>query len=149
MRVKYKASLVGLVFFLTLSCSQSLPVWHKPIKYNVYDPAELGEFNKEKLDTVYFIAQEQAHYPGGMQAWGRHLKNNMQHPSDKKKSGSVWLSFVVTQEGNLSNIRVLRGIDRNYDLAAVDLLRKSGKWNPGLNNGKAVNSRTQIRIVYN
>ncbi len=52
--------------------------------------------------------------------------------------GRVNISFVVERNGSISNVRVIRGVDSELDKAAVSVVSKSPKWNPGKNRGKPV-----------
>ncbi|GEM_PF-1643609 len=150
LRITWKASLVGLAFLALNACSQKTPIWHKRVKNNDYDPASLGVFNKAEFNTVYLTVEEQAYYPGGLRAWQDYLKRELHHPNtESQKQGAVFISFIVTTQGELKNMRVTRGINQAYDLAAIKLLQESGNWIPAKQQGQTVNSKLQIRISYN
>jgi TonB family protein len=57
--------------------------------------------------------------------------------SGRSVRGSVLLGGVVTPEGNIINIRVLRSLDPTIDERAIDAFRQY-KFSPALLNGKPV-----------
>ena len=61
--------------------------------------------------------------------------------------GSVWLGGVVTPEGKISNIRVLRSLDPVIDERAVDAFRQY-RFSPALLNGKAVFGTYREEITF-
>lgn len=52
--------------------------------------------------------------------------------------GRVIVTFVIERDGSVTNVKVLRGVDKSIDQAAIDVVSKSPKWNPGKNRGKPV-----------
>ena len=56
--------------------------------------------------------------------------------------GRVIISFVVTKDGSLKDIKVLKGVGYGLDeeaLRIVRLMNKSKMWKPGEKDGKPVN----------
>lgn len=101
--------------------------------------------------TPFIVVEEQASFPGGVQAWTRFLRKNIKYPKFAKRSGiegRVFLSFHVDAEGNISNIEVVRGIGGGCDEEAVRVLKKSPKWNPGRQRGRPVKSPMSIFISF-
>jgi TonB family protein len=61
--------------------------------------------------------------------------------------GSVLLGGIVTPEGRITNIRVLRSLDRAIDERAIDALRQF-KFSPGMLNGKPVYATYREEITF-
>jgi len=55
---------------------------------------------------------------------------------------------MVEKDGSLSEISVLRGVSPDIDAEAIRVVSKSPKWNPGIQNGKAVRARYSIAIIF-
>lgn len=103
------------------------------------------------LDEVFMIVQEQPTYPGGMDAWRKHLLTTLKYPEKAKLQGiegAVFVSFVVDKTGSLRDMQVIRGIGAGCDEEALRVLLESEKWNPGKQRGREVNARMQMRIVF-
>ena len=135
---------------MSFSCSSGkLPVWYQTqsilttsdsLSTEVYCPAE--------LDSVYQTGIETASFPGGGTAWHKFINEHQKHPVGMQKTGKIFLSFHVNKTGDIRNIKVIKGINPSYDLRAVELLKKSGKWLPATLNDQKVNSALTISIVY-
>ena len=103
------------------------------------------------IDQVFMVVEEPPTYPGGNEAWYKHLKTTLKYPEQAKRQGiegAVFLSFVVDKSGELRDMQVVRGIGAGCDEEALRVLLESEKWNPGKQRGIEVNARLQIRIVF-
>jgi TonB family protein len=80
------------------------------------------------------------------------INTNLVYPQaarDAKKEGTVYLGFFVETDGSITNISVKRGIDKDCDEAAIELLKKtSGNWKPALASGKPVRSPYTLPIKF-
>lgn len=104
----------------------------------------------EKHEIVFTTLQQQATYPGNWQAF---LKANQNADIVVDKQGppgtyKVTVSFMVDEEGNVSQVKALN--DPGYGTAAeaVRLIQKSGKWNPGKQNGNKVKSLQKKTFIW-
>lgn len=109
---------------------------------------------QEKTDsTVYnFMSMESPPmYPGGMSNLYQFLGENIKYPSEaltKDVQGKVMVSFVVEKDGTLNDIKVERKLGAGTDEEAVRVLKLSKRWNPGMQNGKAVRVKYKIPIKF-
>lgn len=96
-------------------------------------------------------AEEMPEFPGGMTAWAKYLNKNLQYPAIARENeiqGRVTVSFVVEKNGEITNIKVLRGIGAGCDEEAIRVIKKSPLWKPGKQNGKTVRVSYVIPIVF-
>lgn len=117
----------------------------------IEDYIEMDELEDEVAEDVIVIAETQASFPGGLEAWGKFLNDNLDYPRMAKRSniqGKVYLNFVVDKEGNVSDIEVVRGIGGGCDDEAIRVLKMAPKWNPGLQRGHPVKSRMSLFIHF-
>lgn len=94
----------------------------------------------------------QPEYPGGMDAFRKWVASSFQYPQaaiDAGVKGAVELTFVVERDGSLTDIKVLRDLGYGTGQAAVNLLKKSRKWSPGVQNGRAVRVQYKLPISLN
>ena len=80
-------------------------------------------------------------FPGGEVELFRYLGQNVKYPRlarESKITGLVIVRFVVDKEGNITNIQVMRGIGGGCDEEAVRVVEGIPKWEPGVQNGRAV-----------
>jgi len=105
----------------------------------------------EEDDRPIFVELD-AKFPGGMAAWIRFLQKNMRYPDDaasNEKGGQVIVQFVVDKDGNVSDVQAISGPE-GYGLReeAIRVIRKSGKWSPGIQVGGAVKSYKRQRVTF-
>lgn len=103
-------------------------------------------------DPVFLPVEYDAKYPGGMAAWIRYLGKSLRYPDDavnNEKEGQVIVQFVVDKDGNVSDVQAISGPE-GYGLReeAVRVIKRSGKWNPGNQNGKGVKSYKRQPITF-
>ncbi len=80
-------------------------------------------------------------FPGGQGAWMKYLGKNIKYPPIARENnitGRVILSFVVEKNGDLTDIKVLRGIGGGCDEEAVRVFKSAPAWKPGVQNGRPV-----------
>jgi TonB family protein len=89
--------------------------------------------------------------PKGMKGFTRYLLENLKYPITAREAGTqgmVVLSFVVTAEGKIDAVEVLRGIGNGCDEEAVRVITRSGTWSPGIKDGKAVATRMKFPVNF-
>jgi periplasmic protein TonB len=100
---------------------------------------------------VYTAVQQEPSFPGGPKKWLGYINTNLKYPEAAKANnaeGKVFVAFVVERDGAITNPKVLRGIGNGCDEEAQRLLKNSPKWNPGMQNGKAVRVQYIIPVTF-
>lgn len=90
-------------------------------------------------------------FQGGMKGWAKYLENNLKYPlmaRENNITGRVIMSFVVEKNGQLTDIKVLRGIGGGCDEEAVRVFKKSPTWKPGIQNGRPVRVAYTMPILF-
>jgi protein TonB len=90
-------------------------------------------------------------FEGGMKGWAKYLQRNLRYPNDaqeQNKYGKVFISFVVERDGSISNVTLVRSVFGSLDEEAMRVIKKSPKWKPGIQNGRAVRVRYQMPISF-
>ena len=107
--------------------------------------------DEEPNDEPFLFVEEGAEPIGGMSAFYGYLKKNLKYPSKARRmgiDGNVYMSFVVERDGNLTNIKVLKGIGAGCDAEATRVLQEAPRWKPGKQRGKPVRQRIQMPIRF-
>lgn len=76
---------------------------------------------------------------------------NLKYPTAAKEAkvqGMVVISFIVTSEGKVENVEVLRGIGSGCDEEAVRVFSQSGTWTPAKKEGKTVASKMTLPVQF-
>jgi len=100
---------------------------------------------------VYSVVEKQPQYPGGTNEMIKFLSENVKYPEDaraKNIQGTVYISFVISETGEVGNVKVLRGVFKSIDEEAVRVVRLMPKWIPGKQKGKAVNVNFNLPIKF-
>jgi protein TonB len=101
-------------------------------------------------DPPFTSVEIESQYPGGLSAWAAFLNRNLTYPEpavEKGIEGTVWIQFVVDDLGNVSNVIAIGGPEE-LRATAVGVIKKSGKWTPGIQNGQKVKSYKKQPIVF-
>jgi protein TonB len=89
--------------------------------------------------------------PGGMVGFTEYMMKNLAYPTAAKEAnvqGMVVVSFVVTADGKVEGIEVLRAIGGGCDEEAVRVIKNSGTWTPGIKDGKAVATQMTLPVKF-
>jgi len=81
----------------------------------------------------------------------RHVSKRFQYPKIAKEygiQGKVFVSFVVDKTGNITNVQVVRGVDKNLDKEAIRLITSLPKMQPAFQKGKPVSINYTIPINF-
>lgn len=84
---------------------------------------------------------EQPEFPGGDAAMYQWLGENVVYPPKAQEngiSGTVVVSFTISKDGSVTNIKIARGKDPALDKEAVRVVSIMPKWKPGVLNGEPV-----------
>ena len=88
---------------------------------------------------------------GDANAFSLWVNENLKYPDAAKEAqvqGRVTLQFTVDKEGNVKDVKVMKGVDPALDGEAVRVVSQSPKWNPGMQNGEPVNVTYMFPVVY-
>ena len=113
--------------------------------------AEVPKEEKEAKAEVFTYVEEMPTFPGGNDAFLSYVAQKIQYPEIAKRAGvegRVAVSFVVSPSGAVSNVEVMKGIGAGCDEEAIRVIRSMPKWNPGKQNGRPVNVKVFVPIVF-
>lgn len=118
----------------------------QPIDYNVgiEIPAEVAP------PDTFRVVEKMPEPVGGWSAFYKILQKNIHYPTKAERngtSGKVFVEFVVNEQGQLSHIKVIKGIGHGCDEEATRVLAMT-KWNSGKQRGRPVNVRLVQPITF-
>ena len=118
-----------------------------------YYPPDCPTYDTVKTtsDFVLQFAEIMPEFPGGSQSMQEFIKNNLNYPDLAKENnieGKVYLKFVVRSTGEIDNIQIARGVHKVLDTAAIELVKKMPRWNPGVQYGKTVPVYFILPVVF-
>lgn len=118
-----------------------------------YEFPSTNKVVEEKESEIYEFVDESPEYPGGMSALMQYLSENLKYPqfaAENGIEGKVLIRFVVTANGSVSNVTVVKGVSgcRECDQEAIRVVKKMPKWAPGKMNGKTVGCYFTLPIQF-
>lgn len=104
---------------------------------------EEDEVDKTDPEQVAFqLVEEKPSFQGGdANEFSKWVNSQLVYPANAKKNGvqgRVVLQYTITTEGNITDVKILRGVDPELDQEAVRVVSNSPKWEPGKAGGKPV-----------
>jgi periplasmic protein TonB len=105
---------------------------------------------EEDWDSIFSKVEIESSYAGGPAAWARYLNKNLRYPQaamDNEIEGTVYVQFIVDKEGNVSDVEAVSGHEELRQ-EAVRVIKKSGKWEPAIQNGRKVKSYKRQPIIF-
>jgi protein TonB len=102
-------------------------------------------------ETATTNVDEMPSPPGGMEGFTQYMIKNLTYPTAAREAGTqgmVVLTFVVTAEGKVEAVEVIRGIGKGCDEEAVRVITQSVTWTPAKKEGKAVATRMNLPVNF-
>ncbi len=123
----------GVICLLTILTLSAGDVW--------------GQTGKENEDVIIDPVEYSAVYPGGVDSLKSFIKRNLTQPTEKK-TGRVFVAFVINKDGTTSDFEIARGLTKECDEKALEVLKKMPKWTPGTQQGIPVRQRFVMPVVF-
>lgn len=97
---------------------------------------------KEKEDKSPFeYVEKMPEFPKGENELMKYIANHIKYPKkaiEKNTSGRVYIEFVIDTTGDITNVKVSRGLGDGCDEEALRVIAGMPKWKAGEQNGKKV-----------
>ena len=108
---------------------------------------------KKKNNNFKTFAQFMPEFPGGVSELYAFLQENIYYPERMKNlgiEGTVYVSFVIEEDGSISRVSIERGIENGEDLnkIAVKAIQKMPNWIPGRSGNTSVAVKQTIPIQF-
>lgn len=102
-------------------------------------------------NVVYDVTETMPQFPGGQGVMMKYLAANIKYPASAvkaKKQGRVIIAFVIQKDGSVTNARIVKSVDPELDAEALRIVKAMPNWTPGTQDGKPVNVRYTIPVVF-
>jgi TonB family protein len=107
-------------------------------------------FDLEGKPTKKFQMEEPPTYPGGIEKFYEFIDRNLNYPNDALSPGvhTVYLSFTITETGELEDVKIGKGISFIIDREVLRVVKLAKKWIPANQMGKAVKVKYNVPIRF-
>ena len=129
----------------------------EPLTVGVEVPADAPEVAVTGYDggaetpKVFDVVEQMPEFPGGTAELMKFLSTNMKYPDEATKAGQegrVIVSFVVEEDGRVTNARVVKSVAPLLDAEALRVIGLMPRWEPGRQNGEAVRVKYTIPVTF-
>ncbi|MEO6882585.1 MAG: energy transducer TonB [Bacteroidia bacterium] len=101
----------------------------------------------------YIIVEQMPTFPGGQDSLTSYLKKHTVYPysaKTKKIEGTIYVSFVISDKGTISQVKILRGITNalELDAEALKVIKEMPNWIPPKQDGKNVATQMSLPIKF-
>ena len=141
----------GTVNFTFTASPLCLPGFHLGMAAKDDPTPEGGSVKGENEDEVFTMVEVMPKFPGGQAGLFQYLARSIKYPviaQKSKEQGRVIIQMVISKDGSLSNIKVLRSVSPSLDAEAVRVVGNMPKWEPGMQKGQPVSVKYTIPIVF-
>lgn len=118
-----------------------------PLRVEAHESALMAE----KSDSVYMVVDELPTFPGGEEKCMHYIAQNLHYPAEMRlqgKSGKLFVSFVVTKKGKVTDVHVVKSPDEGFNEEVVRVIESMPKWKPARVKGKKVACRMNLPILF-
>ena len=115
------------------------------------DEDEMIEIEEESDDDFFMVVENMPEFPGGDLGLMKYIQKNVKYPPIAKEyniTGKVYVSFIVDKSGSVTNVKIVRGVDKNLDAEAMRVVKSLPNYTPGKQRGKAVRVMFTIPINF-
>jgi len=94
---------------------------------------------------IFVITEVMSEFPGGKKELTNFIKNTK---GKCDKTGKVFVSFVIENDGTIHCVKVLRGISESCNAEAIRIVKAMPNWTPGMQRNEPVESQYTLPIEF-
>jgi protein TonB len=106
---------------------------------------------EEEEEEFFMVVENMPEFPGGDLGLMKYIQKNVRYPAIAKEyniTGKVYVSFIVDKSGSVTNVKIVRGVDKNLDAEALRVVKSLPKYTPGKQMGRPVRVMFTIPINF-
>ncbi|MCG6188974.1 TonB family protein [Maribellus maritimus] len=114
-----------------------------------YTSQQKGE--KAGSEEVFYNVDERPQFAGGENALRKYISHSIKYPEtaiQKGIEGKVYITFIVTKNGEVMDPKVTKGIAPSLNEEALRVINNLPNWKPGKKNGKKVNTYHTVPVEF-
>ncbi|MCB0477821.1 MAG: energy transducer TonB [Crocinitomicaceae bacterium] len=96
-------------------------------------------------------ADRLAEFPGGEMALQKYIINRVEYPKEARDNmiqGTVYVEFIVEKKGEVSHLRIVRGVHPILDESALKAFRNLPRFKPALQKGELIRVRFTFPVKF-
>jgi len=116
------------------------------------NPDNISERDSLSQSAHFFtLVETMPEFPGGYEGLNAYLSKNLTFPASARKQkiqGRVVISFIIDDDGLITNVRKIRGIGGGCDEEAMRIIQSMPSWKPAIQNGKTVSVMFTLPVYF-
>ena len=107
--------------------------------------------NDSSSSKIYKLVDEMPQFIGGENCLINYLVQSVKYPIpafEKGIEGRVIVEFTVRKDGSITDIEVVRAVDKYLDEEAIRIVKAMPRWQPGKMHGEIVDCKYTVPIVF-
>jgi periplasmic protein TonB len=106
----------------------------------------------EEEEPAFVFVEEQATFQGGdINSFRDWVQKNLVYPPVAVENGifgRVTVQFAVNSKGDVTDVKILRGVDPSLDKETIRVIMSSPKWGAARQGGRAVKQQFVIPVIF-
>ena len=97
------------------------------------------------------VVEQMPLFPGGEAALLNYIYSHVRYPAIAMENGiqgTVMVAFVVNEDGSVSGVKTVKGVDSSLDKEAERVISTLPRFTPGKQNGKAVKVKYRLPVRF-
>ncbi len=106
---------------------------------------------KSEIEIITSLMELDPSYKGGFFELFQYFKDHIKYPKspdEGHKQGIVEIAFVVKENGEIGEVKLLSGFDRACNEAALECVRTMPRWRPATKMGYAFESTVKVPVEF-
>ena len=135
-------AVIPIAILLILACARNT---------ETKDEISKGQIINDEGSDIFTVVEQMPEFSGGKNALFKFISKNIKYPEEAIKqeiSGRVFVTFIVEDDGEITNIELLRGIGGGCDEEAMRVVSIMPKWKSGYQKGVSVRVRFNLPIKF-
>jgi protein TonB len=103
-------------------------------------------------EPAFVFVEEQATFQGGdINLFREWVQKNLVYPPvavENNVFGRVTVQFAVNSKGEVTDVKILRGVDPSLDKETIRVIMSSPKWGAAKQGGRAVKQQFVIPVIF-
>jgi TonB family protein len=103
-------------------------------------------------DSVFFDVDEAPSFQGGgIENVQKYVQEKLTYPREAKElkiQGKVIVQWIVNEKGEVTNVKIVRGVTKELDQEAFNIIASMPDWKPGIKDGKPVKVQFTMPILF-
>ncbi|MDG1331825.1 MAG: energy transducer TonB [Crocinitomicaceae bacterium] len=103
------------------------------------------------LNPIIDFPDVEPRYPGGEGELMEFISKNIKYPQidlENGDQGRVILEFIVEKDGEVNEVKILRGVSATMDKEAKRVIELMPNWKPGEAGGKIVRTKMRLPVTF-